>query len=42
MGKVKSIAVSRLRQHVSDFKDVFASDGEVLIFQACGQSIVGQ
>jgi hypothetical protein len=30
MGKVKSSDSSRLRKYVSDFKDVFTSDGKVL------------
>jgi hypothetical protein len=36
MGNVKSGASSRLRQYVSDLKDVlFTCDGEVLFCQAC-------
>jgi hypothetical protein len=42
MGKVKYSASSRLRQYVSDFKDVFTSDGKVLLCQACGKSVVAQ
>jgi hypothetical protein len=42
MGIVKSSDSSRLRQYVSDFKDVFASDGKVLFSLACRKSIVAQ
>jgi hypothetical protein len=42
MGKVKSNDSSRLRQYVSDFKDVFTSEGKVLFRQACGKSTVAQ
>jgi hypothetical protein len=42
MGKVKSSDSSRLHQYVSDFKDVFTSDGKVLLCQACGKSVVAQ
>jgi hypothetical protein len=42
MRKVKSSDSSRLRQYVSDFKDVFTSDGKVLFCQACGKSVVAQ
>jgi hypothetical protein len=42
MGKVKSSDSSRLRQYVSDFKDVFTSDGKVIFCQACGKSVVAQ
>jgi hypothetical protein len=42
VGKVKSSASSRFRQCVSDFKDVFTSDGEVPFGQACGKSLVAQ
>jgi hypothetical protein len=42
MGKVKSSDSSRLRQYVSDFKDVFTSDGKVLFRQAFGKSIVAK
>jgi hypothetical protein len=42
MEKVKSSDSSRLRQYISDFKDVFTSDGKVLLRQACGKSIVAQ
>jgi hypothetical protein len=42
MGKVKSSASSHLHYYVSDFKDVFTSDGEVLFFQTCGKPIVTQ
>jgi hypothetical protein len=42
MGKVKSSDSSRLRQYISDLKDVFTSDGKVLFCQACGKSIVAQ
>jgi hypothetical protein len=41
-GEVKSTGSSRLRQYVSDFKDVFTSDGKVLFCQACGISVVAQ
>jgi hypothetical protein len=37
---VKSSDSSRLRQYVSDFKDVFTSGGKVLFCQACIKSIV--
>jgi hypothetical protein len=36
---VKSSDSSRLRQYVSDFKDVLTSDGKVLFCQACGKFI---
>jgi hypothetical protein len=36
------MASSCLHQCVSDFKDVFTSDGEVLFCQACGKSVVTQ
>jgi hypothetical protein len=39
---VKSSYSSRSRLFVSDFKDVFTSDGKVLFYQACGKSIVTQ
>jgi hypothetical protein len=39
---MKSNDSSRLRQLVSDFKDVFTSDGKVLFCLACGKSIVAQ
>jgi hypothetical protein len=42
MAEVKSSDSSRLHQYVSDFKDVFTSDGKVLFCQACGKSIVAQ
>jgi hypothetical protein len=42
MGKLKSTKSFRLRQYVSDFKDVFTSDGKVLFCKACGKSIVAQ
>jgi hypothetical protein len=42
MGKVKSSASSHFHQYVSDFKDVFTSDGKVLFCLACGKSIVAQ
>jgi hypothetical protein len=42
MGNVKSVDSSRLRQYVSDLKDVFTSDDKVLFSQACGKSIVAQ
>jgi hypothetical protein len=42
MEKIKSSASSCLCQYVSDFKDVFTSDGEVLFCQTCGKSIVKQ
>jgi hypothetical protein len=42
MEKVKSSDSSCLLQYVSDFKDVFTSDGKVLFSQACGKSIVAQ
>jgi hypothetical protein len=42
MGKVKSCDSSHLCQYVSDFKDVFSSDGKVLFCQACGKCIVTQ
>jgi hypothetical protein len=42
MGQVKSSDSSRLRQYVSDFKDVFTSDGKVLFCRACGKFIVTQ
>jgi hypothetical protein len=42
MGKVKSSDSSRLRQYVSDFKDVFTSGGKFLFCQACVKSIVSQ
>jgi hypothetical protein len=42
MGKVKSSDSSHLRQYISDFKDVFTSDGKVLLRQACGKSVVAQ
>jgi hypothetical protein len=41
-GKVKCSDSSRLRQYVSDFKDMFTSDGKVPFCQACGKSIVAQ
>jgi hypothetical protein len=41
-GKVKSGDSSRLRQYVSNFKDVLTSDGKVLFCQACGKSTVSQ
>jgi hypothetical protein len=42
MGKAKSSDSSRLRQYVSDSKDVFTSDGKVLFCRACGKFIVTQ
>jgi hypothetical protein len=39
---VKSSYSSHLREYVSDLKDVFTSDGEVLFSQACGKSVVAQ
>jgi hypothetical protein len=42
MGKAKSSESSHLRQYVSDFKDVFTSDGKVIFCQACEKSVVIQ
>jgi hypothetical protein len=42
MRKVKSSACSCLHQYVSEFKDVFTSDGKVLFCQACCKSVVIQ
>jgi hypothetical protein len=41
-GKEKSNDGSRLRKYVSDFKDVFTSDGSVIFCQPCGKSAVAQ
>jgi hypothetical protein len=42
MRKVKSSTSSSLRQYISEFKDVFTSDNEVLFCQECGKSTVAQ
>jgi hypothetical protein len=41
-GKVKSSASSRLRQNVSEFKNVFTSDHKVIFSQARRKSIAKQ
>ena len=40
MGKVKNSNAVRLRQYVSEFKDVFTTDDKILFCKACGENIV--
>jgi hypothetical protein len=42
MGKMQSSDTSHFCHYVTDFKDVFTSDGIVLFCQACGKPVVAQ
>jgi hypothetical protein len=39
---MKSYAGAHLHRYVSEFKDVFAGDGEFLFCRACGKSLVAR
>ena len=40
MSKVKNSNAVRLRQYVSEFKDVFTADDKIIFSKACGKNIV--